>query len=136
MRKLLKCFAIAVLGFTFQVANALPVDSKKVCKDNTCENFKVGMYRVKNTLTMNLLLEKEKGERVTIILRDSKGKMVHQEMVSKSAKKYGLKLNFSEVADDEYTLEIANDQEAIVKNILLTTNEVRETNGRTLVAVN
>lgn len=138
MRKLLKSFAIAACGIILLnvSAFALPVDSKTECKNNSCENFKVGMYRVKNTLTMNLLMEKQKGERVKICLRNSAGKVVHEETVARSIEKMGRKFNFSEIADGRYTLEISDDSERIVKNINLTTNDVSESTSRTLVAMN
>ncbi len=138
MKRLMKCFAIAVCGLMYvdTPAVALPVEVKKECKNNSCENFKIGMYRVVNTLTMNVLLEKEKGEQVDISLRDSAGKVIHQERVGKLAKKFGVKLNFSEVPDGRYTLEVSNAHESIVKKIDLSTNEVKESDMRTLVAMN
>ncbi|HEV7381603.1 MAG TPA: hypothetical protein VGN64_17515 [Dyadobacter sp.] len=138
MRKLLRNFALAACGIVLFNASsfAVPFDIKKECKNNSCENFSVGMYRVKNTLTMNVLMEKQKGEIVKLRLLDSKGKVVHEESISKSLQKFGRKLNFSEVTDGKYTLEISDEKEMIVKNINLTTNEVSEAPGRTLVAMN
>jgi len=138
MKKLIKTFITAACGFVLlsNSLSAAPLDSKTECKNNSCENFKVGMYRVKNTLTMNLLLEKSKGERVTIKLKNEKGTVLHEEVVKKSIDKYGCKLNFSEVNDGNYILEISDENEKIVKNISLATSEVREMNGRTLVAMN
>lgn len=138
MRKLLRNFVLAACGIVALNVSvfAAPFDAKRECKNNSCENFKVGMYRVQNTLTMNVLMEKQKGESVKLRLLDSKGKVVHEETVSKSLEKFGRKLNFSEVTDGRYTLEISDDKEMIVKNINLTTNEVTEAPSRTLVAMN
>jgi len=61
---------------------------------------------------------------------------MHQEVLSKSLEKYGRKFNFSEIEDGNYTLEISDENEKIVKNIHLTTNEVTEVKGRSLVAMN
>src|SRR5687768_1597840 len=104
MKKLIKTFITAACGFVLlnNSLSAAPLDSKTECKNNSCENFKVGMYRVKNTLTMNLLLEKSKGERISIKLRNEKGTVLHEEVVSKFIEKYGCKLNFSEVNDGNY----------------------------------
>lgn len=138
MKKLMKCFVLAACGL-IQLnvsALALPVESKKECKNNSCENFRVGMYRVNNTLTMSVLLEKSKGDKVTISLRNGDGKVIHEQLVGKSAQKFGVKLNFSEVPDGRYTLEVSDSHESIVKKIDLSTNEVKESDARTLVAMN
>ena len=138
MRKLLKNFVLAACGVILINASsfAAPFDVKKECKNNSCENFKIGVYRVKNTLTMNVLMEKQKGEIVKLRLLDSKGKVVHEEKFSKSLEKFGRKLNFSEVTDGRYTLEISDEKEMIVKKINLSTNEVTESSTRTLIAMN
>jgi hypothetical protein len=115
---------------------AMPVEPKAECKNNTCEKFRVGMYRIKNTLTMNFLMEKQKGEKVTVQLIDAKGKVLHQELVGKSMVKFGRKFNFSEMQDGHYTLEVSDDKERIVKNIFLRSNEVMEVQARTLVSLN
>ena len=137
MRNVMKTIAAAALGLLLFAnnASATTIDPKAECKNNSCEKFKVGMYRVKNTVSMNLLMEKQKGERVVIRLMDRKGNMLHEEYVPKHLTKYGRKLNFDEITDGVYTLEISNDNEKIVKNIYLATNEVREVE-RTLVGAN
>ncbi|WP_221394253.1 hypothetical protein [Dyadobacter sp. NIV53] len=138
MKNVMKSVIAAACGVLLLSANvsAAMVKPKAECKNNTCNNFRVGMYRVKNTVTMNLLLEKIKGERVAIRLLNDKGIVMHEEMVGKAIEKYGRKLNFSEVQDGNYTLEISDENEKIVKNINLTTNEVTETETRNLVAIN
>jgi hypothetical protein len=136
MKKLIKSvFAAACVVWLGSSVSAAPVGPKAECKNNTCEKFRVGMYRVKNTLTMNFLMEKEKGERVTVRLMDAKGKIIHEECVGKSIRKFGRKFNFSEVEDGRYTLEISDDSERIVKNIFLSSREVMEV-SRSLVSLN
>ncbi|MCE7061556.1 hypothetical protein [Dyadobacter sp. CY343] len=122
---------IAALTFSVCLLNQQafaidPVEVKAECKNNTCERFKIGMYRVRNTETMNLLLEKERGERLSIRIMDFKGKVLHEELVSRWATKFGKKLNFAAMEDGNYTVEVSNDHEKIVKNIFLSTDEVRE----------
>ncbi|MCF0064054.1 hypothetical protein MUK70_27640 [Dyadobacter chenwenxiniae] len=138
MKNLMRSAAAAAFAL-FLISNnvsASPrVEPKAECKNNSCEKFKIGMYRVRNTVSMNLLMEKQKGERVAIRLMDSKGKVLHEEFVPKYLSKYGRKLNFQEIKDGVYTLEVSNDYEKIVKSIYLATNEVREVE-RTLVGVN
>jgi len=136
MKNVLKTILAAACVVWLTGSASAAVEPKAECKNNTCQNFRVGMYRVKNTLTMNFLMEKEKGERVSLRLRDSRGKIIHEEIVGKAIRKFGRKFNFSEVEDGRYTLEIFDDKELIVKNIFLTSKEVLEVQGRSLVSMN
>ena len=137
MRNLRKTVAAAVFTLLFGSIQvfATPVETKAECKNNSCEKFKVGMYRVKNTVSMNLLMEKEEGERIAIRLMDNKGSVLHEEYVPRYVSKFGRKLNFEQMNDGFYTLEISNDNEKIVKSIHLSTKEVREVE-RSLVGLN
>ena len=133
MKNVMKTIAAAAFSlFLFnQSATALPAIEPTVqCKNNTCENFRVGMYRVKGTESMNMLVEKQKGERLSIRITDQKGKVLHEEMIGKKISKFGKRLNFSAMQDGNYILEIFNEREKIVKNILLSTNEIKEVDRR------
>jgi hypothetical protein len=129
-------FGIACAALLAGHVTAMPVEPKAECKNNTCEKFRVGMYRIKNTLTMNFLMEKQKGEKVTVQLIDARGKVLHRELVGKSMVKFGRKFNFSEMRDGHYTLEVSDERERIVKNIFLRSKEVMEVQARTLVSMN
>ncbi|KAA0991343.1 T9SS type A sorting domain-containing protein [Dyadobacter aurulentus] len=129
MKNVMKTIAALTFSICLLNQNAFaidPVEAKTECKNNTCEKFRIGMYRVKNTETMNLLLEKEKGERLSIKIMDFKGKVLHEELVSRWVTKFGKKLNFAAMQDGTYTVEVSNDHEKVVKNIFLSTDEVRE----------
>ncbi|SDE32001.1 hypothetical protein SAMN04487996_104345 [Dyadobacter soli] len=138
MMNILKTAAAASFALFTLAAHvqADPIVSPKAeCKNNTCEKFRVGMYRVRETMSMNVMMEKEKGEKVAIRLMDSKGKLIHEEFVPKYITKTGRTIKFDEMGDGVYTLEISNDYEKIVKSIYLSTKEVREVN-RSLLGVN
>ncbi|GAB2779251.1 hypothetical protein GCM10027275_23490 [Rhabdobacter roseus] len=106
------------------------------CKNNRCETFGVGMYRIQNTLKMNLLIEKQEGERLTVRLLNEQGQVLHEDLLTKKQKKYARRLDFSEIKDGRYTVEITNGQERIVKQINLSTQGIVEAPARTLVAMN
>lgn len=97
--------------------------------------FEVGMYRVKDSLKMRLLLEKEAGEKVMVRLLNAQGQVLHAEVVGKRQQKYGRSFDFSQIKDGRYTLEVANRDEVIKRSINLTTTDLMETPARTLVAV-
>lgn len=98
--------------------------------------FQVGMYRVINTLKMNVLIEKKLGERVVVKLLDQKGVVLFEDVLSRRQQKYGRKLDFAEVKDGNYTVVVTNGTEEVVKDIRLSTLALYEMPARTLVAVN
>ena len=102
MSNILKTAAVAAFAlFTFAAqVQADPIVSPKAeCKNNTCDKFRVGMYRVRDTMSMNVMMEKERGEKVAIRLMDSKGKLLHEEFVPKYITKTGRKISFDEMGD-------------------------------------
>lgn len=117
-------------------ADALAVEPKKECKTNRCTTFAVGMYHIKNTMAMNLLMEKEKGERLNIVLLDQRGHVLFREYVSRSYEKYGRRLSFEELGDGDYVLEISNDNEKITKNVEVRTDKIMEIASSTLAQAN
>ena len=136
--KNLKQTSIAVMFCLFISGSVFAGQTKfqNVAGGQNSEPFRVGMYRVKNSLAMNVLVEKEKKSRVNIRLLDSTGKVLHQEFVGKGIEKIGQKFDFSQISDGQYTIEIVSGNEKIVKNISLATTEIAEVAGRKLVALN
>jgi len=137
MKKMLTSFAAVafVLTLLSSSVSALSFDTKVECKNNNCRNFRMGMYQIKNTVTMKVLIEKSLGEKMAVRLLNDKGQILHEEYIGKSMRKFGRKLNFSEIPDGNYTLEISDNQERIVRYIRLATKNVSEV-SRTLVAMN
>ncbi len=102
----------------------------------TPKTFGIGLYRVQQSMTMRLTMEKKAGERVNVRLLNDKGQMLHQEVVGRSAKKYACNFDFANTQDGRYTIEVANGSEVLTKAINLTTHQVVETPARTLIAQN
>ena len=114
-----------------------------VASDNDVDNqqrkphtFEVGMYRVKDSLKMRLLLEKKAGEKVMVRLLNPQGQVLHEEVVGKRQEKYGRNFDFSQIKDGRYTIEITNRDEVVKRSVNLTTTDLVETPARTLVALN
>jgi hypothetical protein len=136
--KNLKQTSIAVMFCLFISGSAFAGQTKfqNAAESQNSEPLRVGMYRVKNSLAMNVLVEKEKKSRINIRLLDNTGKVLHQEFVGKGIEKIGQKFDFSQISDGQYTIEIVSGNEKIVKNISLATTEIAEVAGRKLVALN
>ncbi len=98
--------------------------------------FGTSLYRVQQSMTMRLSLEKNLGEKVSIRLIDQDGKELHRESVGRNIQKYACNFDLSKIADGNYTIEIANSDEVQRKSINLSSAEVVKAPARTLVAVN
>jgi hypothetical protein len=125
-------FGLSVCSFAF----AGQPHTRNASGNTYYEPIRVGMYRIKNSLVMNMLVEKQKKASLHIRLLDSKGKVLHEEYVGKGIEKVGQKFDFSQISDGQYTIEVASGEEKIIKNISLATTEVTEVAGRKLVALN
>ncbi len=139
MKNVKKMLVVALCGVLMNGsvwAGISPKPTVQECKNNSCESFQVGMYRVKDSLSMKLLLEKQAGEKVIVRLLNQNGEKLHEDFLSKKMKKYARTFNFSQIKDGRYTLEITNGEERILKEIRLSTTDLIETPARTLVAVN
>ncbi len=101
---------------------------------NPGPSFEVGMYRVRESLKMRLLMEKKLGKTVSIRLLDPNGQVLHDEVIGKQMQKYGRSFDFSQMKDGRYTFEISDGKDLIQKNIKLNSAEVKEIPRRTLVA--
>ncbi len=100
------------------------------------ESFKMGMYRVKDSLKMKLMLEKEEGKAVSIKLYDNKGRVLQRYVLGKKAGIHSIQFDFASVPDGAYRMVVTSGDERMVKDIRLSTAHVVEVPARTLVALN
>ncbi|MBU1822094.1 MAG: hypothetical protein KKG00_11370 [Bacteroidetes bacterium] len=134
MKNVKRMLVVALCGV--MMSGSVWAVAPRDCKNNKCGSFQVGMYHVKNTLSMRLMMEKNRGEKVLVRLLNNKGQVLHEEMVGKRTNKYARKFDFSQIQDGSYTLEITNGEERVQKDINLSTAGVVEMPKRTLVAIN
>lgn len=98
------------------------------------KTFGISLYRVQQSLTMHLNMEKKAGERATVRLLDQNGQVLHEEWVGRLTKKYACEFDFSQIKDGRYTIEVANGAEVSRKNIELSSAKVVQALDRNLVA--
>ncbi len=103
---------------------------------NKRQTFATSLYRIKESMTMRLSIEKKFGDVVIVRLLDQDGRELHRESVSRRIAKYGCNFDFTKVEDGAYTIEIANGDEVQRKSISLGSVEVVKEPARTLVALN
>lgn len=124
-------FKTSALALTFALLSAASLQAQ-----DTNKTFDTSLYRVQQSMTMRLSLDKEPGERISIRLIDQAGKELHRESVGRKAQKYACEFDLSGLTDGDYTIEIANGTELQRKSINLSSTEVVKEPVRTLVALN
>lgn len=127
----MKTLKTSVIALTFALLSAASLQAQDAPK-----TFDTSLYRVQESMTMRLSMEKDPGERVSIRLINEDGKVLYQETVGRRTQKYRCNFDLSKVHDGDYTIEIANGSEVQRKSIHLGSVEVVKTPARTLVALN
>ena len=135
MKNTKKVLAVALCGL-MMTSTATWAGTDYDCEQTKPKTFEVGMYRVKDSLKMRLLMEKKAGQRVMVRLLDQRGQVLHEEMVGKRMRKYGRNFDFSQIKDGRYTIEVSDGSEVVQKTVNLSSPKVQETPKRTLVAGN
>ncbi len=119
MKKLFKTLAVVLLASATTFATTIEDDKKEVKQPTT---FEIGMYNVKNTSKIRLVLEKAKGDFLTIKLRNEFGDLMHTEVVNKRSTFYSTNFDLDGLNDGRYTFEISSDNEKIVREVTVSTN--------------
>jgi len=126
MEKYVKNFALALVAglFTFSAVSATELPEGKT--------FDVGMYRVVNTMKINVMIAKEQGNWVEIRLKNADNETIYVEVVNRKTKQFAKKFDLEGLEDGKYRFEITNGKETIVKEINLQTNAPTVASYRTV----
>lgn len=126
MKKYVKNFALALVAglFTFSAVSATELPEGKT--------FDVGMYRVVNTMKINVMIAKEQGNWVEIRLKNADNETIYVEVVNRKTKQFAKKFDLEGLEDGKYRFEITNGKETIVKEINLQTNAPTVASYRTV----
>jgi hypothetical protein len=103
--------AALLLGTAFFVnANTLPVNP-------SIKPFVSSMYKSAGMPAYNLAINKAKGTKMKVVLKNSEGEIVYKESLSKRETKFRTKLNLSELQKGSYTLELNDGKNVEIKKI-------------------
>lgn len=119
MKKLFKTLAIVFIASATTFASVVE-DDKKTVKQPT--SFDIGMYNIKNTSKIRLMLAKAKGDVITVKLLNEKGDVLHKEAVRKNSTLYKTNFELDGLEDGIYQFEIENSNEKIVREVTVSTN--------------
>ena len=130
MKNLVKIFTIAALSAVSLISNGAG-DNTVPTKSKT---FEVGMYQSVNTLKMNVMIEKSTDKNLSVVLKDEKGNILHDERVTKGTKNYHGTYDLSGLADGKYTFEFTKGDEKVIKEVNLTSEAPTESSR--FIAIN
>lgn len=117
MKKLTKIFVviITIIGINFAAfADNIPVAAAKP------KNFKVGIYNIKQTSKVKLFVEKLKGDRLIIRLKNGGGDVLHLEVLSKKQTSYSCSYDLAALPDGTYQIEVESADEKLTKELAIT----------------
>ena len=125
MKKALKTFAIALATGVFTFSTVLasePIGKKDESKIVSKRTFEVGMYRIINSMKVNVLIEKQEGKALDITLKNDRNEVIHSEVIGKKISKFSKKFDLVGLSDGKYRFEISNGKEVITKEVNLETH--------------
>ncbi len=113
--------ALAISSVTFA---ADPTEDKKA------KPLQIGVFATKDA-KIQMAVRKGTGQKAVIIIRDSKQNVIHEELMTKNAQKFDCRFDVSNLADGEYTLEVASGSEKIQKQVSIKSQK-EVTNSRSV----
>ena len=128
MKKLLKTLAVVLL--TSATAFASVTDDKMAIKE--IDTFAIGMYKLKNTSKIRLMLDKFRSSAVSVILLDESGNILHRDFITKKQMDYSKTFDLSRLTDGTYTFVIESGTEKETRDVVIETKEPVPTDSRKL----
>lgn len=126
MKKSVKNFALALVAGLFSISSVFATELPEG------KTFDVGMYRVMNTMKINVIIAKEQSNWVEIRLKNDKNETIYVEVVNRKTKQFAKKFNLEGLEDGTYRFEITNGKETVVKEVNVQTNSPKPTDYRTV----
>ncbi len=125
MKTQVKNFAIALVAGVFTFSTVLasePIGRKDESKTVSKRTFDVGMYRIINSMKVNVMIEKQEGKSLDITLKNDRNEVIYSEFIGKKVRKLSKKFDLVGLADGKYRFEISNGKEVITKEVNLETH--------------
>jgi hypothetical protein len=131
MKKNLKNIAIALVAGIFTFSTVLATEPMETKLDAN-KSFDVGMYRIVNSMKVNVAVEKLKGNIVEITLKNDKNEVIYTEFIGKKLVKFSKKFDLTGLVDGKYRFEITNGKETITKEVNVETHQPIPADYRTV----
>ncbi len=85
------------------------------------KSFNLGLYRIQNSSRISLAIEKTPTSRMTLLIKDAEGNVLHQENIGKGRESYKRNFNLEQVGNGTYYFELNANGETITKKVSLST---------------
>jgi hypothetical protein len=128
MKKLFKTLTIVLLASITTFASV--ADDKMAIKE--IDTFAIGMYQLKNTSKVRLMLEKFQSSVVLVKLTDKNGSILHREFIAKKQMNYSKTFDLSRLTDGTYTFIIESGQKKETHDVAIKTKALVPTATRKL----
>lgn len=101
---------------------ATPVaDTKAPSRPTTPVTYRVGVFPSGDGASLNVVVDKQSGGKVDILLKDVNGNVLYNQRVGKKEATIRVKLNLSQLADGQYRLDVTNGAQTTTQNVTLST---------------
>ncbi|GAB2792705.1 hypothetical protein GCM10027275_42040 [Rhabdobacter roseus] len=94
--------------------------------------FDFSMYRIQQSMRIQLMVEKKAGEKVVVRLLNQHGDILHEELIGRLTQRYARSFDFSQLQDGQYSVQVKNGKEVKQKAINLNTTPAEATPARSL----
>ncbi|MEI7586315.1 hypothetical protein [Runella sp.] len=85
-------------------------------EDKKAKPLQIGVFTTKDS-KIQMAVRKGTGEKAIITLRDAKQNVIHEEVMSKNSEKFDARFDVSELAEGNYTLEVAAGKDKIQRQV-------------------
>jgi hypothetical protein len=85
------------------------------------KSFNLGLYQIQNSSKVSLAIVKAAASRMTLLIKDAQGNILHREVIGKGKESYKRNFNLQEMGDGTYYFEMISDVETVTKKVNLST---------------
>ncbi|GLU53081.1 hypothetical protein [Dyadobacter frigoris] len=116
--------AFSLVSFSYAKENKVEKTDKKV--KSSVATFDASLYKLVNTNKVKLAIDKIPEASVNVILRDSRGNIVYQEVLKKNDGPYRRVFDVEGMEDGTYHFELYNKDNKIIKKLEIETSNNKE----------
>ncbi|GAB3181067.1 hypothetical protein [Telluribacter humicola] len=121
MKNVLSTFRTLLFAFALSLPLISQADNHMYLGPEKPKSFNMGMYQIANTSKVNLAIVKGATARMTILIKDENGTVLHRETLSKGTEYYKRKFDLKEMGNGTYYFEMITNEEVITKKVTIST---------------
>nr|WP_295926677.1 hypothetical protein [uncultured Dyadobacter sp.] len=110
---------ICAVALTLSLAS-FTTDKKKNKEEKEAASavtFDAALYKINNTNSVTLAVDKTPNDRLRVVLKDKGGKIYYSEVYNERNSKYRRVFNLDEMGDGTYYFELSHKKEKLIKEV-------------------